>query len=110
MGLVTMKESLQGVEKKKKKKGVIRTGTGTGIGIVLVKRIGIGRKAGTRTGRKAGTWTGRKAGTGTGIGKRTEKKIAIIEIAIGNVVGNTVRGGEIGMTMITTEAETMIGN
>lgn len=106
MGLVTMKESLQGVEKKKKKKGVIRTGTG----IVLVKRIGIGRKAGTRTGRKAGTWTGRKAGTGTGIGKRTEKKIAIIEIAIGNVVGNTVRGGEIGMTMITTEAETMIGN
>ena len=110
MGLVTMKEGPQGVEKKKKKKGVIRTGTGTGIGIVLVKRIGIGRKAGTRTGRKAGTWTGRKAGTGTGIGKRTEKKIAIIEIAIGNVVGNAVRGGEIGMTMITTEAETMIGN
>lgn len=96
MGLVTMKESLQGVEKKKKKKGVI--GTGIGIGIVLVKRIGIGRKV--------GTWTGRKAG----IGKRTEKKIAIIEIAIGNVVGNAVRGGEIGMTMITTEAETMIGN
>lgn len=106
MGLVTMKESLQGVEKKKKKKGVIRTGTG----IVLVKRIGIGRKVGTGTGIKAGTGTGRKAGTGTGIGKRTEKKIAIIEIAIGNVVGNTVRGGEIGMTMITTEAETMIGN
>lgn len=102
MGLVTMKESLQGVEKKKKKKGVIRTGTGTGIGNVLVKRI--------RIGRKAGTGTGRKAGTGTGIGKRTEKKIAIIEIAIGNVVGNAVRGGEIGMTMITTEAETMIGN
>lgn len=106
MGLVTMKEGPQGVEKKKKKKGVIRTGTG----IVLVKRIGIGRKVGTGTGIKAGTGTGRKAGTGTGIGKRTEKKIAIIEIAIGNVVGNAVRGGEIGMTMITTEAETMIGN
>lgn len=98
MGLVTMKEGPQGVEKKKKKKGVI----GTGIGIVLVKRIGIGRKV--------GTWTGRKAGRKAGIGKRTEKKIAIIEIAIGNVVGNAVRGGEIGMTMITTEAETMIGN
>lgn len=102
MALVTMKENLQEEGKKKEKKDVIRRETRVGIGIVT--KTGIGREARTELGREARTGIGRKAGT--------EKKIVIVilEITTGNVVGNTVRGGEIEMMMIISEAETMTGN
>lgn len=105
--LVIMRESLQGVEKRKEKREERRKKKrrGTEIGIETETERGEEAKTGKGTERRIGI------GIGIGTGIETETMIDITEIATGIEVreGNV---GEKGMTTMTIliAVETMIGN
>ena len=85
VGLVTMRGSLQ--KAGRKREAEIVTGAGTG------------KETETRIGRKAGA----------GIGKGTETRIVIVIVIDIEIAVKEGIGAEIGMVMITTEAEIMTG-
>jgi hypothetical protein len=89
MGLVTTRGSLQKAGRKREAEIVTGTGTGTGTG----------KETETRIGRKAGA----------GIGKGTETRIVIVIVIDIEIAVKEGIGAEIGMMMITTEAEIMTG-
>lgn len=87
MGLVTTRGSLQ--KAGRKREAEIVTGTGTG--------------------KETETRIGRKAGAGIGKGKGTETRIVIVIVTDIEIAVKEGIGAEIGMMMITTEAEIMTG-
>ena len=97
MALVTMRENIQRIEKRKEKRGVIRIRT----------EIEIGGEARTKIGK------GTEIGIGTEIEKEKGLETGIMIVIIGTAAGiaREVSGGEIRtMTMmITTVSGTLIG-
>jgi len=111
MALVTMRENLQRVEKRKEKRDVIRRRTGTEIGRGRRREIEIGGEARTKIGKGTGTEIGIGIGTEIEKEKGPETGIVIVIIGIATGIASEVSGGEIRtMTMmITTVSGTLIG-